>query len=192
MTLEQWLQQATTNIELHAAQRIRCEYQAHLEEALTTGTTEAAFVENLGSAKTANTGFMRAHLTLSDVAILDSHKGPMHPRWLWLYGAYSCFSALVAFIISPIRGVIVVALLLAGLGLWFWLRAAHRRGALSVRQAGQLCWDAFTALTGICAALAFGQVWWLLCSFTVLTGVGIPRWRKLKLDHDSTAGESTA
>lgn len=192
MTLEQWLQEAIANTEVKAAQRIRREYQAHLEDALAAGTTEDAFVADLGSAAAANAGFVKAHLTLSDVVLLDSPRGPLHPRWLWLYGLLSLCSVVLALFISPVRGLLVSLLMLAGLAFWFWLRAAWRAGNLSTRQADQLCWDVATGISGLSLALAFGQVGWLLFSFTVLTGVGVPRWRKLKLDHDAAGSGKAA
>jgi hypothetical protein len=182
MTLEQWLDQATFNIEDQAAQRIQNEVRAHLADALSAGTTENAFVADLGSAKIANVGFMRAHLTLSEVALLDSPRGPLHPRWLWLYGIYCVCAFITGFFNSPLRGGLVLLLVLAGLVFWFWLQGARRSGRLSTRQAGQLCWDGCTVITGLGVALASGQVGWLICCVTVMTGAGISLRRKLKLD----------
>lgn len=191
MTLEQWLQHATANLEAHAAQRICREYHAHLEDALAAGSTEAAFVAELGSARDANAGFVRSHLTLNDVLLLDAPRGPLHPRWLWLYGVYGvCVVSLAAFN-SPLRCILTAALMLTGWVFWFWLRTAWRRRRLSRRQAGQLCWDAATAVSGVGMALASGQAAWLLLAFTVLTGTGVARWRKLRLGSTSTRTTSS-
>jgi hypothetical protein len=186
MTLGIWLDQATINIEVRAAERIRQEYAAHLEDALGAGTSEQTFVTELGSAAAANADFIRTYLTLGEVSLLDAHRGPLHPRWLWLYGLLSFCCVTLALFISPVRSLLVAALMMAGLAFWFWLRAARRSGRLSTRQAGQLCWDAAIGISGLGLALAFGQISWLLFSFTVLTGIGVRRWRKLRLDHSTS------
>lgn len=91
MTAQEWLNTATFGLAPVAAERVRAEHLAHLEDALESGETEAGVVADWGDPYAARMDFWEVHLTHDDALLLH----PGYPRgwpglgrllgeWWWL------------------------------------------------------------------------------------------------------------
>lgn len=137
MTAQQWLDTATFGLAPPAAERVRAEHLAHLEDALASGETEAGVVADWGDPWAARMDFREVHLTHDDALLLH----PGYPRgraglgrllgeWWWLFAVAGGLAAL-----SLDLGTLLAAFWAVVLAVRLWVVHPGREAAVRVRAA---------------------------------------------------------